>query len=98
MNEVIQLRDSISAYIYEAIEVEKAGLKVQLSEVEKSDYPQELIDKMEMDEAFGTAFENLTPGRKRGYLLQFNGTKQAKTRIARMEKVRKTNLEWSGVQ
>ena len=76
----------LKTYIYEAIEVEKAGLKVPLKKTTEYDVPEELQTKLNKDSVFKTAFESLTPGRKRGYILYFSGAKQAKTRIDRIEK------------
>lgn len=76
----------IKAYVFEAIEVEKAGLKVKMKKTKDYEVPQELIDKMQEDKKYKTAFESLTAGRKRAYYLYFSNAKQAKTRIARIEK------------
>jgi len=75
----------IRAYIFEAIEVEKEGLKVDVKKHKDYDVPDELQAKLDSDKAFKDAFEKLTPGRQRGYLLFFAGAKQAKTREARIE-------------
>lgn len=72
-------------YILEAVELEKAGLKVDLPKDDLS-YPEELVDRLENDPAFKAAFEALTPGRRRGYVLTFAGAKQSATRHARIDK------------
>jgi uncharacterized protein YdeI (YjbR/CyaY-like superfamily) len=76
--------EALKNYIYQAIEVEKAGLKVPKSSA--PDIPEELQQKFEAIPGFQEAFEALTPGRQRGYLLHFTGAKQAATRTARIEK------------
>ena len=76
---------SIKACIYEAIEVEKAGLKVSFKK-EPEPLPEELEEKFKQDPIFKTAFEALTPGRQRGYILYFSAPKQSKTRVSRINK------------
>ncbi len=76
----------LKAYIYEAIEVEKAGLKVQLKKTEEYAIPEEFRAKLDELPALNTAFYALTPGRQRAYLLHFAAPKQAKTRESRIEK------------
>jgi uncharacterized protein YdeI (YjbR/CyaY-like superfamily) len=77
---------NIKAYIYEAIEVEKAGLKVVLKETSDFPVPKEFKEKMEQLPSLKVAFESLTPGRQRAYLLHFADAKQSSTRAARVEK------------
>jgi uncharacterized protein YdeI (YjbR/CyaY-like superfamily) len=86
LSEIIQLETVIKAYIYEAVEVERAGLKVKKKETSDFDVPAELKQKFEEDSDLEQAFKNLTEGRKRGYLLHFSQPKQSKTRISRIEK------------
>lgn len=86
LKEITQNEAKIKAYIFEAIEVEKAGLKVQLKKTEDFEMPQELKEKFKENAALKNAFEALTPGRQRGYLLQFSGSQNSKTREARIEK------------
>ena len=76
----------LKAYIYEAIEVEKAGLKVELKKTTEYSIPEEFQQKLDESPNLKTAFEALTPGRQRAYLLHFAQPKQAKTREARVEK------------
>lgn len=85
LKEIEKQESTIKAYIFEAIEVEKEGLKVVTKKHEDYDVPKELQSKLDSDKTFKAAFENLTPGRQRGYLLFFAGAKQAKTREARIE-------------
>ncbi len=86
VDRILEKETILKAYIQEAIEVEKAGLKVQYKETSDFDMPDELQDKFDDDPAFKRAFEALTPGRQRGYLLHFSGAKQSTTRISRIEK------------
>lgn len=86
LQEITALKATIKAYIYEAIEVEKAGLKIEYKKTEEFDMPEELQQKLDTDPKLKSAFEALTPGRQRGYLLHFAGAKQSKTREARIEK------------
>ena len=84
--EIEELEATIKAYIFEAIEVEKAGLEVPMKKTSEYEYPEELLLKFKEDPSFKTAFEALTPGRQRGYLLHFSQAKQSATRISRIEK------------
>jgi len=86
LNEIVRQAASIKAYTYEAMEVEKAGLKVQLKETAAFDMPEEFKQKLEENPTVKRAFEALTPGRQRAYLLHFSQARQAKTREARIEK------------
>ena len=79
------VENEIKAYIFEAIEIERAGLKVQFSK-EPEPIPDELADKFEEDHLFRTAFESLTPGRQRGYIIYFSQPKKSETRTSRIEK------------
>ncbi|MBJ6367027.1 YdeI/OmpD-associated family protein [Snuella sedimenti] len=84
--EIAELENTIKAYIFEAIEVEKAGLEVKMKDTSEFDIPEELQIKFNADSNFETAFQSLTPGRQRGYLLYFSQAKQSKTRTSRIEK------------
>lgn len=86
LEQVIKLAPIIKAYIFEAIEVEKAGLKVELKKNEDYEIPEELEVKFKESTSFKKAFYALTPGRQRAYLLFFTAAKQAKTRVDRIEK------------
>jgi len=86
VKEIVKLEKAIKAYIYEAIEVEKAGLKVQLKKTQEFPMVEEFEVKLNKNKALKKAFESLTPGRQRAYLLHFSSAKQAKTREARVEK------------
>ncbi|MBO9731405.1 MAG: YdeI/OmpD-associated family protein [Chitinophaga sp.] len=84
--EITAMQAVIKAYIYEAIEVEKAGLTVKYKKVAEFHMPEEFQIKLDKMPKLKKAFEALTPGRQRGYLLFFGGAKQAKTRESRVEK------------
>lgn len=86
VREIIALEPILKAYILEAIEVEKAGLKVPLKKTTEFTVPEEFKKKLDEDPALKSAFEALTPGRQRGYLLYFSSAKQSKTRESRVEK------------
>ncbi|MCB9195052.1 MAG: YdeI/OmpD-associated family protein [Flavobacteriales bacterium] len=79
------LKDTIRAYIFEAIEVERAGLKVERATTSNEDYPEELFEIFDQNESIKEAFEALTPGRQRAYLMFFNAAKQSKTKTSRIE-------------
>lgn len=84
--EIVKKEPILKAYIYEAIEVEKAGLKVDLKKVSEFRIPEEFQNKLNKNSALKTAFEALTPGRQRAYILYFSAPKQSKTRESRVEK------------
>lgn len=86
LQEVVKLQNTLKAYIYEAIEVEKAGLKVELKKTTEFEMPEEFQKKLDKTPSLKKAFHALTPGRQRGYLLYFSQAKQAKTRESRIEK------------
>jgi uncharacterized protein YdeI (YjbR/CyaY-like superfamily) len=86
MEEINRMAATIKAYVFEAIEVEKAGLKVDFKGKHELVFPEELIIKFDKDSSFKAAFEALTPGRQRGYNLHFSAPKQSQTRQARIEK------------
>jgi uncharacterized protein YdeI (YjbR/CyaY-like superfamily) len=81
-----KLEPILKSYIYEAIEVEKAGLKVNLVKSTELIFPEEFQKKLDEIPALKAAFEALTPGRQRAYNLYFSGPKQSKTRESRVEK------------
>lgn len=85
-DQIHDMQDDIKAYITDAIRVEKAGLKVEMKKTAEYEMPEELQEKLNADSELEEAFYSLTPGRQRGYLLYFSQAKQAKTRIARIEK------------
>lgn len=87
----------LKAYIYEAIEVEKAGLKVELKKTAEFTMPEEFQNKLDKDPALKKAFYALTPGRQRAYLLHFSAPKQAKTRESRVEKSLQQIMDGKGL-
>jgi uncharacterized protein YdeI (YjbR/CyaY-like superfamily) len=97
VKEIVKMEKTLKAYIYEAIEVEKAGLKVNLKKTTEFKMPEEFKNKLDKNPALKTAFYALTPGRQRGYLLYFSSAKQAKTREARIEKYTKPILSGKGL-
>ncbi len=86
VREIVELEATLKAYIVEAIELEKAGIKVEYKETSEFNIPEEFQKKLDEFPALKTAFEALTPGRQRAYILYFSGAKQAKTRESRIEK------------
>ncbi|QDH78633.1 hypothetical protein FKX85_06130 [Echinicola soli] len=84
--EILDRRSVLKAYIYEAIEVEKAGLEVKLKKTKEFDMSDEFKEYLDGSPELKTAFEKLTPGRQRGYLLHFSQPKQPKTKVSRIEK------------
>ncbi|WP_029423095.1 YdeI/OmpD-associated family protein [Alicyclobacillus macrosporangiidus] len=97
VQEIVEMETILKAYIYEAIEVEKAGLEVNFKK--KSDFiiPEELQNKFDEIPALKTAFEALTPGRQRAYILYFSEPKQSKTRQSRVEKCLQQILNGKGL-
>ena len=87
VQEIIKMETILKAYIYEAIEVEKAGLKVEFKKPAEFKISDEFRNKFDEMPALKTAFTTLTPGRQRAYLLHFSEPKQSKTREARVENV-----------
>lgn len=85
LKEIVKLKATLKAYVYEAIEIERAGLKVKMKKTTEFPMPLEFKEALK-DRELKAAFEALTPGRQRGYLLYFSQAKQSKTRIARIEK------------
>jgi uncharacterized protein YdeI (YjbR/CyaY-like superfamily) len=86
VQEIIKSEPTLKAYIYEAIEVEKAGLKVNFKKTDQYNIPEEFQNKLDELPALKKAFAALTPGRQRAYILHFSAPKQSKTRESRVEK------------
>ena len=84
--EIAPIKNVLTAYIYEAIEVEKAGLKVNLKKTVEYKVPEEFEKRLKKDAALKKAFAALTPGRQRAWLLHFSSAKQTQTRASRIEK------------
>ncbi|PAD93234.1 YdeI/OmpD-associated family protein [Shouchella clausii] len=99
IQEIIEKELILKDYVYEAIAVEKAGLKVKNNQDNTNlNIPEELQNKFDEMPALKTAFEALTPGRQRAYILYFSGAKQPKTREARVEKYVQKILDGLGLK
>nr|WGD81604.1 YdeI family protein [Bacillus subtilis] len=98
VQEINELENILKAYIHEAIEVEKAGLKVEVNKNIELNIPEELQNKFDEIPALKTAFEALTPGRQRAYTLYFSQAKQSKTRESRVEKYVQKILDGKGLK
>ncbi len=86
VEEIKAIESILKNYIYEAIEIEKSGLKVVLKKISDHPIPVEFQELLDSDATIKSAFESLTPGRQRAYLLFFGAAKQSKTRLSRIEK------------
>lgn len=95
--EIVELEPVLKAYIHEAIEIEKAGLKVEMKKTKDFAVAEEFQAKLDAMPVLKNAFEALTPGRQKGYLLYFAQAKQAKTREARIEKYIPHIMEGKGL-
>jgi uncharacterized protein YdeI (YjbR/CyaY-like superfamily) len=96
--EITKMKATIKAYIQEALNVEKAGLKVPMKETAEFDMPTEFKAALNEMPELKKAFYQLTPGRQRGYLLHFSSAKQTKTREARIEKYTPGILKGKGLE
>src|SRR5882757_4838199 len=97
VREIVKTEPILKAYIYEAIEVEKAGLKVDLKKTTELIFPEEFQNKLDKKPALKAAFDALTPGRQRAYNLYFSAPKQSKTRESRVEKCMQQILKGKGL-
>ncbi|MGN6351830.1 MAG: YdeI/OmpD-associated family protein [Parafilimonas sp.] len=97
VQQIIKLKPVLKAYIYEAIEVEKAGLKVKLKKTAEFTVPQEFQNKLDRSPALKKAFNALTPGRQRAYIFYFSQPKLSKTRAARVKKHMQHILKGKGL-
>lgn len=97
VEQIIKMKSILKAYIHEAIEVEKSGLKVKLKKTSDFKVPEEFQGKLNEIPALKKAFAALTPGRQRGYLFYFSAAKQPKTREARVEKCMPQILQGKGL-
>jgi len=86
VQQIVKMERALKAYVYEAIEVERAGLQVKYKKTEDFKVPEEFQTKLDKMPALKTAFDALTPGRQRAYIFYFSQAKQSKTRVARVEK------------
>jgi len=97
VREIVEMETILKAYIHEAIEVEKAGLKVNFKKNTELIFPEEFQNKLDENPALKTAFDALTPGRQRAYNLYFSAAKQSKTRESRVEKCVRQILNGKGL-
>ena len=97
VREIVEMEPILKAYIYEAIEVEKAGLKVDFKKTTDFIIPEEFQNKLDEIPELKTAFDALTPGRQRAYLFYFSQPKQSKTRESRIEKCMDLILDGKGL-
>jgi uncharacterized protein YdeI (YjbR/CyaY-like superfamily) len=96
VREIVEMEPILKAYIYEAIEAEKAGLEVNFKK-NPEPIPKEFQNKLDEIPALKTAFDALTPGRQRAYILYFSAAKQSKTRESRVEKCMRQILNGKGL-
>jgi uncharacterized protein YdeI (YjbR/CyaY-like superfamily) len=97
VHEIAKMKPVLKAYIYEAIEVEKAGLKVKFKKPAEFTMPEEFQKKLKEIPDLNIAFKALTPGRQRAYLLHFSTPKQSTTRESRVEKCMQQILNGKGL-
>jgi len=97
LREIVAMETVLKTYIYEAIEVEKSGLKVELKKHSEYIIPEELQKKLDEIPDLKTAFDALTPGRQRAYMFHISAPKQSKTRESRVEKCAQQILDGRGL-
>ena len=97
VREIVKMEKILKSYVYEAIEVERAGLKVKLKKTSEYKIPEEFQKKLNKTSALKKAFEALTPGRQRAYIFHFSQPKLSRTREARVEKYIKQILSGRGL-
>jgi uncharacterized protein YdeI (YjbR/CyaY-like superfamily) len=97
VREIVEMETILKAYIYEAIQVERAGLKVNFKKTIEFIIPEEFQKKLDKNPALKTAFDTLTPGRQRAYIFYFSAPKQSKTRESRVEKCMQQILNGKGL-
>jgi len=97
MADITRQEKTLKAYVKDAIALEKSGAKVEMKKTTEFSFPEELERKMDDTPALRAAFEQLTPGRQRAYLLHFSSAKQASTRESRIEKCMQRILDGKGL-
>jgi uncharacterized protein YdeI (YjbR/CyaY-like superfamily) len=97
VREIVEREGLVKAYINEAIEAEKAGLEVEFKKITEFIVPEELQNKLDEIPALKTAFNALTPGRQRAYMIYISAAKQSKTRASRVEKCLEQILKGKGL-
>ena len=98
LEQIVKQESILKAYVYEAIEVEKAGLKVVLKKTSEYNIPDEFKIKLDSLPDLKKAFETLTPGRQKAYLFYFSQPKQSKTKVDRIEKCLQQILDGKGLE
>lgn len=97
LQQIIDLEHVLNDYIFEAVEIEESGVKVEMKRTNEFSVPEEFAQKLNENPELQKAFEALTPGRQRAYLLYFSSAKQPKTRISRIEKYTPEILNGKGL-
>lgn len=97
VREIDRLERTLKEYVFEAVEVERAGLKVKLKKTSDYKIPEEFQARLKSNPVLKSAFNGLTPGRQRAYLFYFSQAKQSKTRAARVEKYVPQILDGKGL-
>jgi uncharacterized protein YdeI (YjbR/CyaY-like superfamily) len=97
ISDIVAIEAILKAYIYEAVEIEKAGLNVEFKKNTDFNFPEEFQKQLDQNAALKTAFEALTPGRQRAYNFYFSEPKQSKTRESRVEKCKEDILNGKGL-
>ncbi|WBV60955.1 YdeI family protein [Chryseobacterium camelliae] len=97
VQQIIDLEKILKAYMFEAVEIEESGAKVEMKKTKEFEMPEEFQQKLDENSKLKEAFEALTPGRQRAYLLYFSSAKQSKTRISRIEKYIPEILDGKGL-
>lgn len=97
VQQIIDLEKTLKAYMFEAVEIEESGAKVEMKKTKEFEMPEEFREKLDESSELKEAFEALTPGRQRAYLLYFSSAKQSKTRVSRIEKYIPEILDGKGL-
>ena len=97
VKEIVKLAPTLKAYVYEALELEKVGVKVELKKTSEYAITEEFQNKLDKNAALRKAFNTLTPGRQRAYIFHFSQPKLSKTRVARVEKYITQILDGKGI-
>lgn len=97
VQKIVKMEAIVKAFIFEAVEVDKAGLKVPFKKITEYNIPEEFQNKLVGNDALKIAFDALTPGRQRAYIFYFSAPKQSKTRKSRVEKCMQQILKGKGL-
>jgi uncharacterized protein YdeI (YjbR/CyaY-like superfamily) len=97
MDDFIKVEQFLKAYIFEAVEIEKSGAKLPTLDISTIEIPEELKQNFKGNEQFKKAFESLTPGRQRAYIMFFSAAKNAQTRFDRIEKFKNQIMDGKGM-